>query len=139
MVEQVPIRSEANPHNAKYLETKKVKMGHLLCLRSADCPPRRVNFLRIAARSKCKSESECPAPRRLVREFLRPDAGSPSWRADLIRNTCRVWSITLIKNCVRLRRPRRFSSSECLERSKFLWLCARWRHREKPTRSSPAG
>jgi 3,4-dihydroxy 2-butanone 4-phosphate synthase/GTP cyclohydrolase II len=30
MVEQVPIRSEANPHNAKYLETKKVKMGHLL-------------------------------------------------------------------------------------------------------------
>ncbi len=30
MVEQVPIRSEANPHNARYLETKKVKMGHLL-------------------------------------------------------------------------------------------------------------
>ena len=30
MVEQVPIRSEANPHNAKYLETKKVKMGHML-------------------------------------------------------------------------------------------------------------
>ena len=30
MVEQVPIRSEANPHNAKYLETKRVKMGHLL-------------------------------------------------------------------------------------------------------------
>ena len=30
MVEQVPIRSEANPHNAKYLETKKVKLGHLL-------------------------------------------------------------------------------------------------------------
>ncbi|PYJ78853.1 MAG: GTP cyclohydrolase II [Verrucomicrobia bacterium] len=30
MIEQVPIRSEANPHNAKYLETKKVKMGHLL-------------------------------------------------------------------------------------------------------------
>jgi 3,4-dihydroxy 2-butanone 4-phosphate synthase / GTP cyclohydrolase II len=30
MVEQVPIRSEANPHNLKYLETKKVKMGHLL-------------------------------------------------------------------------------------------------------------
>ena len=30
MVEQVPIRSEANPHNAKYLETKKLKMGHLL-------------------------------------------------------------------------------------------------------------
>ena len=30
MVEQVPIRSEANPHNAKYLETKKTKMGHLL-------------------------------------------------------------------------------------------------------------
>jgi GTP cyclohydrolase II len=26
----VPIRSEANPHNVKYLETKKVKMGHLL-------------------------------------------------------------------------------------------------------------
>jgi 3,4-dihydroxy 2-butanone 4-phosphate synthase/GTP cyclohydrolase II len=30
MVEQVPIRSEANPHNAKYLETKKVKLGHTL-------------------------------------------------------------------------------------------------------------
>ncbi|MBA3882247.1 MAG: bifunctional 3,4-dihydroxy-2-butanone-4-phosphate synthase/GTP cyclohydrolase II [Chthoniobacterales bacterium] len=30
MVEQVPIRSEANPHNAKYLETKRLKMGHLL-------------------------------------------------------------------------------------------------------------
>jgi 3,4-dihydroxy 2-butanone 4-phosphate synthase/GTP cyclohydrolase II len=30
MVEQVPIRSEANPHNAKYLETKKAKMGHTL-------------------------------------------------------------------------------------------------------------
>ena len=30
MVEQVPIRTEANAHNAKYLETKKTKMGHLL-------------------------------------------------------------------------------------------------------------
>ena len=30
MVEQVPIRSEANPHNARYLETKKLKMGHAL-------------------------------------------------------------------------------------------------------------
>jgi 3,4-dihydroxy 2-butanone 4-phosphate synthase / GTP cyclohydrolase II len=30
MVEQVPIRSEANPHNANYLETKKVKLGHTL-------------------------------------------------------------------------------------------------------------
>ncbi len=30
MVEQLPIRSEANPHNAKYLATKKAKMGHLL-------------------------------------------------------------------------------------------------------------
>jgi GTP cyclohydrolase II len=30
MVEQVPIRTETNPHNAKYLETKKTKMGHLL-------------------------------------------------------------------------------------------------------------
>ena len=30
MVEQVPIRSAANPHNAKYLETKKTKLGHLL-------------------------------------------------------------------------------------------------------------
>src|SRR3954451_4968519 len=30
MVEQVPIRSEVNPHNAKYLETKKVKLGHML-------------------------------------------------------------------------------------------------------------
>jgi 3,4-dihydroxy 2-butanone 4-phosphate synthase/GTP cyclohydrolase II len=30
MVEQVPIRTEANPHNEKYLATKKVKMGHML-------------------------------------------------------------------------------------------------------------
>jgi 3,4-dihydroxy 2-butanone 4-phosphate synthase/GTP cyclohydrolase II len=30
MVEQVPIREEPNPHNAKYLETKKTKMGHML-------------------------------------------------------------------------------------------------------------
>jgi len=30
IVEQVPIRSEANPHNAKYLATKKKKMGHKL-------------------------------------------------------------------------------------------------------------
>jgi 3,4-dihydroxy 2-butanone 4-phosphate synthase/GTP cyclohydrolase II len=30
MVEQVPIRAEANPHNEKYLATKKVKLGHLL-------------------------------------------------------------------------------------------------------------
>jgi 3,4-dihydroxy 2-butanone 4-phosphate synthase/GTP cyclohydrolase II len=30
MVEQVPIRSEPNPHNARSLETKRVKMGHLL-------------------------------------------------------------------------------------------------------------
>jgi len=30
IVEQLPIRSEANPHNAKYLATKKKKMGHKL-------------------------------------------------------------------------------------------------------------
>lgn len=30
MVEQVPIRGATNPHNEKYLATKKVKMGHLL-------------------------------------------------------------------------------------------------------------
>jgi 3,4-dihydroxy 2-butanone 4-phosphate synthase/GTP cyclohydrolase II len=30
MVEQVPIRGEVNPHNARYLETKKRKLGHLL-------------------------------------------------------------------------------------------------------------
>src|ERR1051325_6740927 len=29
MIEQVPIRCEANPHNQKYLETKKTKLGHL--------------------------------------------------------------------------------------------------------------
>src|SRR6187401_1738019 len=29
MIEQVPIRAEANPHNEKYLETKKTKLGHL--------------------------------------------------------------------------------------------------------------
>src|ERR1700751_4266869 len=30
MIEQVPIRAKANPHNEKYLETKKTKLGHLL-------------------------------------------------------------------------------------------------------------
>jgi len=30
IVEQLPIRSVANPHNAKYLATKKKKMGHML-------------------------------------------------------------------------------------------------------------
>lgn len=30
MVEQVPIRAETNPHNARYLETKRTKMGHSL-------------------------------------------------------------------------------------------------------------
>jgi 3,4-dihydroxy 2-butanone 4-phosphate synthase / GTP cyclohydrolase II len=30
MIEQVPIRIEANPHNLKYLETKKLKLGHML-------------------------------------------------------------------------------------------------------------
>jgi 3,4-dihydroxy 2-butanone 4-phosphate synthase/GTP cyclohydrolase II len=30
MTEQVPIRSAANPHNEKYLSTKKLKLGHLL-------------------------------------------------------------------------------------------------------------
>jgi 3,4-dihydroxy 2-butanone 4-phosphate synthase/GTP cyclohydrolase II len=30
MVEQVPIRVEANPHNVRYLETKKSKLGHTL-------------------------------------------------------------------------------------------------------------
>jgi 3,4-dihydroxy 2-butanone 4-phosphate synthase/GTP cyclohydrolase II len=30
LVEQVPIRSASNPHNAKYLATKKKKLGHML-------------------------------------------------------------------------------------------------------------
>jgi 3,4-dihydroxy 2-butanone 4-phosphate synthase/GTP cyclohydrolase II len=30
IIEQVPIRVKANPHNARYLETKRKKMGHLL-------------------------------------------------------------------------------------------------------------
>ena len=30
IVEVVPIKSSPNPHNAKYLETKRVKLGHLL-------------------------------------------------------------------------------------------------------------
>jgi 3,4-dihydroxy 2-butanone 4-phosphate synthase / GTP cyclohydrolase II len=30
IVEQLPIRSESNPHNARYLSTKKKKMGHML-------------------------------------------------------------------------------------------------------------
>ena len=30
IIEQLPIRAKSNPHNAKYLATKKKKMGHLL-------------------------------------------------------------------------------------------------------------
>jgi 3,4-dihydroxy 2-butanone 4-phosphate synthase/GTP cyclohydrolase II len=30
VVDQVPIVSEANNHNIKYLETKRIKMGHRL-------------------------------------------------------------------------------------------------------------
>jgi 3,4-dihydroxy 2-butanone 4-phosphate synthase/GTP cyclohydrolase II len=30
IVEVVPIKAPANKHNAKYLETKRLKMGHLL-------------------------------------------------------------------------------------------------------------
>jgi 3,4-dihydroxy 2-butanone 4-phosphate synthase/GTP cyclohydrolase II len=30
IVDQIPIRVPANPHNEKYLETKKLKLGHLL-------------------------------------------------------------------------------------------------------------
>ncbi len=30
IVEQVPIQSEPNEHNASYLETKRQKMGHTL-------------------------------------------------------------------------------------------------------------
>ena len=30
IVELVPIKSDPNPHNERYLETKRLKMGHLL-------------------------------------------------------------------------------------------------------------
>jgi 3,4-dihydroxy 2-butanone 4-phosphate synthase/GTP cyclohydrolase II len=30
VIEQVPIRTPSNPHNERYLRTKKEKMGHLL-------------------------------------------------------------------------------------------------------------
>jgi 3,4-dihydroxy 2-butanone 4-phosphate synthase/GTP cyclohydrolase II len=30
IVQQVPIQVQPNPHNAKYLKTKREKMGHLL-------------------------------------------------------------------------------------------------------------
>jgi 3,4-dihydroxy 2-butanone 4-phosphate synthase/GTP cyclohydrolase II len=30
IVENVPLQTEPNPHNAKYLDTKKIKMGHAL-------------------------------------------------------------------------------------------------------------
>jgi 3,4-dihydroxy 2-butanone 4-phosphate synthase/GTP cyclohydrolase II len=30
IVEQVPIKVKANPHNARYLKTKREKLGHLL-------------------------------------------------------------------------------------------------------------
>ena len=48
MVEQVPIRSEANPHNAQYLETKRTQNG-------AHCCKRR-------ALSKCRNSTVPPAP-----------------------------------------------------------------------------
>jgi 3,4-dihydroxy 2-butanone 4-phosphate synthase/GTP cyclohydrolase II len=30
VVEQVPIRVKANPHNKRYLETKRTRLGHLI-------------------------------------------------------------------------------------------------------------
>ncbi len=30
IVKQLPIKSKSNPHNAKYLATKKAKLGHML-------------------------------------------------------------------------------------------------------------
>ncbi len=30
ITKQIPIRVKANPHNAKYLKTKKEKMGHTI-------------------------------------------------------------------------------------------------------------
>ena len=30
IVEQLPIKAQVNPHNARYLQTKRAKMGHLL-------------------------------------------------------------------------------------------------------------
>jgi 3,4-dihydroxy 2-butanone 4-phosphate synthase/GTP cyclohydrolase II len=30
VVEQVPIKIDSNPHNERYLKTKKEKLGHLL-------------------------------------------------------------------------------------------------------------
>lgn len=30
VIERIPIETEPNPENVKYLETKKFKMGHLL-------------------------------------------------------------------------------------------------------------
>lgn len=30
MVERVPILTEPNPHNVRYLDTKRQRMGHLL-------------------------------------------------------------------------------------------------------------
>jgi 3,4-dihydroxy 2-butanone 4-phosphate synthase/GTP cyclohydrolase II len=30
IIEQLPIKAQANPHNARYLQTKRAKMGHLL-------------------------------------------------------------------------------------------------------------
>jgi 3,4-dihydroxy 2-butanone 4-phosphate synthase/GTP cyclohydrolase II len=30
IVEQIPLNIPSNPHNERYLETKRVRMGHLL-------------------------------------------------------------------------------------------------------------
>src|SRR5207237_8280934 len=38
MIEQVPIRSPANPHNEKYLETKKTENGPLIMIETSANP-----------------------------------------------------------------------------------------------------
>ena len=37
IVEQLPIATQPNPHNRRYLQTKQKKLGHLLKVPDTDC------------------------------------------------------------------------------------------------------
>ncbi|MFQ5879534.1 MAG: bifunctional 3,4-dihydroxy-2-butanone-4-phosphate synthase/GTP cyclohydrolase II [Dehalococcoidia bacterium] len=39
VVERIPLRVQPNPHNVRYLQTKRIKLGHLLEFEEAESPP----------------------------------------------------------------------------------------------------
>ena len=49
IVEQVPIKVKANPHNARYLKTKREKLGHLLNKSSTHNKPSRSSTANLSA------------------------------------------------------------------------------------------